>query len=249
MNIHHILISILFLITTSCKEKTDKQLPVTDNVKEEIAISSENVPKAISNYTDFENSLIENGLKDVQQLDSTINVELKYATADNFTGVVLYTELSHAFLQAEAAKKLVDAQKKLKEKDPALSLLVYDAVRPNSVQYKMWDLVVNTPKERYVAEPGSGSLHNFGGAVDLTIVRNGVPLDMGTPYDFFGKKAQPRYNQFFLDRKELSPEQVANRTLLRTVMKAVGFTPINSEWWHFNAFSLAYAKKHYKIIK
>lgn len=247
MTLKHIYI-IFILIAISCKEKTDKPQAVTP-VKAEIATDDENKPEPASKYTPFEKSLLDLGLKDVQQLDSTIKVELKYATADNFTEVVLYTDLFHAFLQAEAAIKLANAQKKLKEKDSTLSLLVYDAVRPNSIQYKMWDLVVNTPKEIYVAEPGSGSLHNFGGAVDLTITRNGSPLDMGTPYDFFGKKAQPRYNKLFLDRKELSPEQVANRELLRAVMKAAGFTPIDSEWWHFNAFSLSQAKKQYNIVK
>ena len=245
---------LLALMVISCGKRTQQQSVVTTN-KEEKAVSvhykttSQQASQPISPYTQFEQALLDRGLKDVQQLDSSIVVELKYATEDNFMGRVLYDSLFHAFLQEEAAVKLADAQKKLKEKDSSLSLLVYDAVRPNSIQYKMWDLVKDTPKQIYVAEPGLGSLHNFGGAVDLTIVRDGVPLDMGTPYDFFGKKAQPRYNNFFLDRKELTEEQVKHRELLSAVMKSAGFTPINSEWWHFNAFSITYARKTYKIVE
>ncbi|MCB0374997.1 MAG: M15 family metallopeptidase, partial [Sinomicrobium sp.] len=239
---------ILMLIAVSCKEKTAGRQPLTV-AQERDTVSRESAPEPAVPYTGFESSLLDAGLKDIRQLDSTIRIALKYATEDNFMGRVLYTDLSHAFLQAEAATKLVAAQKELKEKDSALGLLVYDAVRPNSIQYKMWDLVAGTPKELYVAPPGSGSLHNFGCAVDLTIVKNGVPLDMGTPYDFFGKKAQPRYNRYFLDRNELTQEQVANRELLRTVMRSAGFIPIDSEWWHFNAFSLEDAKKKYNIVK
>lgn len=239
---------LFFIIAVSCKEKTGSQQPAAI-VKENPAESPNKQPDSVPPYTDFEKALLEAGLKDIQQIDATIQVELKYATEDNFMKQVLYTDLHHAFLQAEAAAKLAEAQQKLKEKDRTLSLLVYDAVRPNSIQYKMWGLVVNTPKQIYVAEPGSGSLHNFGCAVDLTIVKNGTPLDMGTPYDFFGKKAQPRYNAFFLEKKELTPKQVANRELLRNLMKSAGFIPIDSEWWHFNAFSLEEAKARYEIVK
>lgn len=246
---------LLIFIAISCKKSTDKQTVIRiSEEKRALSIHYEDTPegesKTVSSpYTKYEQALLDKGLKDVQQLDASIKVELKYATEDNFMDRVLYDSLFHAFLQEEAAVKLANAQKKLKEKDSTLSLLIYDAVRPNSIQYKMWDMVKNTPKKIYVAEPGMGSLHNFGGAVDLTIVKDGVPLDMGTVYDFFGKKAQPRYNKFFLDRKELSPEQVQNRELLRAIMRSAGFIPINSEWWHFNAFSITYARKTYKIVE
>lgn len=249
MNVLYFFI-LAFFALLSCNPKPTKPQPATTSkTMPQPVKKQEKLPLYRPVYTSFEQRLVAGRLQDIQEADSTFRVELKYATADNFMGMVLYDSISHAFLQPEAARKLVAAQEKLKAKDPDFSLLVYDAARPNSVQHKMWKLVANTPKEIYVAPPGSGSLHNFGCAVDLTIVKNGVPLDMGTPYDFFGKKAQPRYNAYFLERGELTPQQVANRNLLRDVMTAAGFIPIDTEWWHFNAFSLPYAKEHYTIIQ
>lgn len=239
--------TLLFFIALTCNDTPKKQ--EADNLQEHPAQSGEPKAPPPPTYTEYEKALLQMGLQDLEQADSTLQVELKYATADNFMGRVLYDSISHAFLQPEAVQKLIIAQKKLKTRNSAFSLLVYDAARPNSIQRKMWALVVNTPKQIYVAPPGSGSLHNFGCAVDLTITQNGIPLDMGTPYDFFGEKAQPRYNNIFLEKGELTATQVANRELLRTLMKTAGFIPIDTEWWHFNAFSLPYAKEHYTIVQ
>lgn len=115
----------------------------------------------------------------------------------------------------------------------------------------MWERVKGTEQEQYVASPyGGGSVHGYGSAVDVTIVDgDGKELDMGTPFDFFGDKAQPRYHQRFLDSGELSLEQVTNRERLREVMKQAGFIPIESEWWHFNAFPKELVRKKYKMVE
>lgn len=190
------------------------------------------------------------GLIDVGLLDPSIRIELKYATTDNFTGVVLYDDLRRAYLHPLAAKKLKQAQIILQKDNPELSLLVYDAARPLSIQRKMYDVVKNTKYRAYVADPSRTGLHNYGMAVDLTLCDSeGKPLDMGTKFDFFGKEAGINNEDLFVTQGLLSKKQVENRRLLRRVMKQAGFIPIRGEWWHFNACSLQEAKAKYKLIE
>ncbi len=228
-------------------------------------------PDIASIFTDT--FLKENDLVDVQSLDHNIRVELKYAVNDNFLRKNVYGNLTKCYLRAFAAKKLAEAQRLLREKKPGYSLLVYDGLRPRSIQYMMWDIVKNTDMQQYVANPKSGSIHNYGAAVDLTIAdEKGMPLNMGTPFDYFGIKAQPKYENIFLDPKklgeskfdketmklieddlkksgELKPAEYKNRLLLREVMIKAGFEPISNEWWHFNAMSNQEVKAKYKIIE
>ena len=128
--------------------------------------------------------------------------------------------------------------------------MVFDGVRPQSVQFRMWEIVKGTEQAAYVAEPTRGSLHNFGAAVDLGLVhQDSGELDMGTPYDFFGDLAQPRYEGKFLKTGELTLAHVENRRLLRTVMNRAGFTGILNEWWHFNAYSKTEIRERFEIVK
>lgn len=189
-------------------------------------------------------------LVDIHTLDKTIRVDLKYATTDNFTKTILYDNLLNIYLHPVAANKLVKAQKYLKELDPKLSLLVYDAVRPLSVQKKMYKVVQNTPYAAYVANPTRTGLHNYGMAVDLTICdEGGKPLDMGTPFDFFGRAAGINKENELIQQGILTRQQVKNRELLRKVMTQAGFLTIRGEWWHFNAVPLSEAKRLYKVIE
>lgn len=110
------------------------------------------------------------GLVDVTELDSSLAVKLMYTQADNFTGEVLYDDLSEAYLHPDAAHALVKAQRALKKLHPSYSLLIYDAARPMSVQKKMWNVVKGTAKYKYVSNPNrGGGLHNYGLAVDISI--------------------------------------------------------------------------------
>ncbi|MFK7970948.1 MAG: M15 family metallopeptidase, partial [Bacteroidia bacterium] len=128
----------------------------------------------------LEQVLIDAGLVNVATLDPSILVELKYASKDNFLKRNVYGVLNKCYLQPEAAAKLVKASELLQEGYPDLRLLVYDAVRPRSVQFAMWRIVKGTPQQSYVASPKSGSVHNYGAAVDLTLATaDGTPLDMG----------------------------------------------------------------------
>ena len=110
------------------------------------------------------------GLVNVGRMDPTLKIDLMYTRADNFTGKVLYEDLQEAYLHPEAAKALLQAQKWLKELYPGYSLIIYDAVRPMSVQQKMWNVVKGTSQNIYVSNPArGGGLHNYGLAVDVSI--------------------------------------------------------------------------------
>lgn len=203
----------------------------------------------------LEKQMIKQGLVNIQTIDPTLLVELKYSTTDNFVKKDVYGDLERAYLQPAIAKKLAKANQLLKQLKPGYRLLIYDAARPNSVQYLLWDALDDLPikegsKRLYVADPKIGSIHNFGCAIDLTVAdANGKPLDMGTKYDFFGPLAYPRSEAEMLKQGKLTQQQVANRTLLRKVMTLSGFTVNTTEWWHFDGMSRKNAKLNYGIIK
>jgi D-alanyl-D-alanine dipeptidase len=200
----------------------------------------------------LEQQLIDQGLVNLEEYIPGIKVELKYSTTDNFFAQDVYGELTNAYLQPEVADMLKKAQEKLKSEYPNLTLLIYDAVRPLSVQQVLWDNLdrPDSIKPLYVADPKIGSLHNFGVAVDLTILdtEHGEPLDLGTGYDFFGYEAYPDREMEMMAAGKLSRQQVANREILRAGMNSSGFTGIGSEWWHFNAYSRKEAGEKFEII-
>ena len=201
--------------------------------------------------TPVEQSMLNQGLVNISDYDKSIKVSLMYSRQDNFTGVILYSQLHHAYLHPKAAKALAKAQSLLKKLHPGWSLVVFDAARPMSVQQKMWDCVRNTPKNIYVSNPAhGGGLHNYGLAVDISICNEaGDTIHMGTPIDYMGSKAHIINEQQMLSTGKLTKQAVRNRQLLRRVMRDAGFRPLPSEWWHFNLVSRAVAKKYYKVIK
>jgi D-alanyl-D-alanine dipeptidase len=192
-------------------------------------------------------------LTDIQTIDKTIQVDLKYATTDNFMHQILYKDIQHLYLQKDVAVRLSKCQQYLKKINPSYSLLIYDGVRPLAVQKAMWDALDTIPfseRTKFVSNPANGSLHNYGAAVDLTICdENGIALDMGAGYDDIREIAYPKFETRFLETGELTVEQIDNRKLLRKVMSSQRFTNIQTEWWHFNACSRATAKIKYEILK
>ncbi len=190
------------------------------------------------------------GYENIAEHDSTIIIDLMYARADNFVGRVLYDDLREAYLHPVAMKCLLKAQKLLRERHPGYRLIVYDAARPMSVQQQMWDVVKNTDKDRYVSNPAhGGGLHNYGLAVDISIADSlGNPLSMGTPVDHLGPAAHITNEGTLVASGRITAQDRDNRRLLRSVMKEAGFTPLPSEWWHFNYCSRPEAKKHFKVI-
>ena len=203
----------------------------------------------------LEKQMIAQGLVNVQEIDPTIRVELKYSTTDNFVKKDVYGDLTKAYLQPEMARRLAKASALLQKSHPGYRLLIYDAARPNSVQYLLWDAlddlkIPESKKPMYVADPKKGSNHNFGCAIDLTVAdASGKPLDMGTKYDYFGPLAYPRSETEMLRQGKLTPLQIANRKILRGVMTQSGFSVNTTEWWHFDGMSKAQAKAKYGMIK
>lgn len=183
--------------------------------------------------------------------DPLVQLDIRYASENNFTGRNLYGSFQSGFLHPEAAVKFRRAQAVLAQTKPGYKFLVFDCLRPRSIQRMLWDVVKGTPQEKYVANPDEGSIHNYGFAIDLSLVDEaGRELDMGTPYDYFGDLAEPAHERRFLEEGLLTEIQNGNRLLLRQVMTAAGFTQLPFEWWHYDGLSLGEIKKRgYKIVE
>ena len=191
------------------------------------------------------------GLVDVCFWEPAIQCYLVYATPDNFLKKPLYNKkLTRAWLHPRAAIMLIHAQEFLKKEHPDLALLIYDAARPMEVQRTMSDWAKRTNNDNFVADPAKGGgQHNYGMAVDVTLVNNkGEWLPMGTPFDFFGPEAHTDKEDDLLKRRRITPSEYYNRKLLRRIMEAAGFTSIAYEWWHFNACPRDEAVKNYRLI-
>ncbi len=158
-------------------------------------------------------------------LDKTIKLDIHYARVDNFVGKAVYAE-ARAFLQKPAAKALLRVHKKLKKKN--LGLVIFDGYRPWSVTKLFWE-VTPQEKRKFVANPATGSKHNRGCAVDLSMfdLKTGKLVEMPTDYDDFTDKASPNYEYATQTQKK-------NRDLLRKMMEAEGFAVNPNEWWHFD---------------
>lgn len=201
---------------------------------------------------DWDTKMKDMGLIDVCFWEPSIQYYLVYKTGDNFTGKSLYNaKLTKAWLHPRAAKMLIRAQDVLKKERPDLSLLIYDAARPMEVQRKMSEWAKRTNNGYYVADPEKGGgLHNYGMAVDVTLVDgNGEWLPMGTPFDFFSPEAHTDQEDDLLKRRRISPSEYKNRKFLRRIMEEAGFKSIASEWWHFNACSREEAREKYLLIE
>ena len=157
----------------------------------------------------------------LKDLSADFVYELKYATPDNFLKQAVY-DCGECYLRKSTAEALVKANEAFKQLGYRIKL--FDCYRPLSVQKKMWKIL---PGTHYVANPAKGSKHNRGAAVDLTLVdAQGKELNMGTPFDFFGKEAHHTYT-------EHPKEVLENRKLLKDTLDKYNFKSIYSEWWHY----------------
>jgi D-alanyl-D-alanine dipeptidase len=235
-----------------------------EHKKESVANSLENSPKhrqekteedaEVNDDVNVNDSLLKAyNLVDVQLLDPNIFVDMKYSGIDNFMRTKVYERIAKAYLQKDVAERLARCQDYLTSIDSSLHLLVYDAARPVSAQWKMWrtlDSIPSVERGKYVSNPINRSVHNYGAAVDLTICKSdGTPLDMGAEFDEFNEIAYPSKELQFLAKGLLSQKQIENRLLLRKVMRKEGFRNLPTEWWHFNACSRIDAAKKYKVIE
>lgn len=168
---------------------------------------------------------------DISVIDSTIVLDLKYATADNFVKTPMY-ECPRCWLRPEVAKAVLKAHHIFQQMGYG-GVKMFDCYRPRPIQWKLWEKV---PDPRFVADPRKGSMHNRGAAVDMTIVDStGQEIEMGTPFDYFGKKAYHNY-------RDLPDEVLAHRELLKSTMESLGFEPTSTEWWHY-----AYIRRNYPL--
>jgi D-alanyl-D-alanine dipeptidase len=164
-------------------------------------------------------------LVDLTRLDPTIQLDIRYATTNNFLSTPFYSS-AKAFMQRPAAEAVVRAHRKLKSQ--GYGLLIHDAYRPWYVTKMFWEA---TPEKSriFVADPSKGSRHNRGCAVDLTLydLKTGQPIRMVGGYDEFSDRSYPDYPGG-------TSLQRWHRTLLRHAMEAEGFTVYEAEWWHFD---------------
>ena len=164
-------------------------------------------------------------LVELVALDPTIRLDVRYASAKNEFGRPFYPE-ARAFLQHPAAEALARVNRALKDKGYAL--LVFDGYRPWRVTKQFWDLTPDD-KKIFVANPKSGSRHNRGCAVDLSMVdlATGKEADMGGAYDEMSRRSYVTY-------EEGPKEALKRRDLLRSAMENEGFFVYPWEWWHFD---------------
>lgn len=158
-------------------------------------------------------------------LDPTVKLDIRYASSNNFLGTPMYDQ-ARAFLQRPAAEALVRAHHALKEL--GYGLLIHDGYRPWYVTKMFWDATPETQK-KFVADPKTGSRHNRGCAVDLTLydLKTGRAVDMPSYYDEMTERAYPGYTGGTSEQRRL-------RDLLRAEMEKQGFTVYDVEWWHFD---------------
>jgi beta-lactamase class D/D-alanyl-D-alanine dipeptidase len=177
------------------------------------------------NASQSEKDKREADLIELIKLDKTIKLDIRYARADNFVGRAVYTE-ARAFLQKPAAEAVVRVHRKLKKL--GLGLMIFDGYRPWTITKLFWE-VTPEDKRKFVANPKTGSRHNRGCAVDLSIydLKTKKLVDMPSDFDEFTERASPDY-------KGASEIQTKNRDLLRKMMEAEGFIVNRNEWWHFD---------------
>ena len=158
----------------------------------------------------------------IKDYSSDFILDMKYATEDNFLETKVY-DCQSCFLRLKTIKFLIESNNEFKKKGYKIKL--FDCYRPLDVQKKMWAII---PDANYVANPAKGSIHNRGGAVDITLVdENGVELDMGTTFDFFGIESSHDYRNY--------PKKILkNRRLIKKIMTRNNFESFDSEWWHYN---------------
>lgn len=209
---------------------------------------------SLSAYFLFSKSSLPEGFTDIKTLIPDVEIELRYATTNNFIGQKIEGyDTNRALLSVEAAQGLVEVQNELKYY--GLGLKIFDSYRPQRAvnHFVRWakvlsDTLMKTQyypnikksllfENQYIA---TRSGHSRGSSVDVTIIDFNTckELDMGTPFDFFDSASN-------LDYKALTTEQIFNRQLLQRVMLKYGFRPYDQEWWHFTLNNEPYPETYF----
>jgi len=213
----YIFLLTLVLLSNRCKKTETNHLASYDPIKKE------SIAEAISNDKKSENAITDDTtFVNLKEYSQDFVYDMKYATDDNFLKAKVY-DCAECYLRLKTVKALVEANKSFVAQGYRIKL--FDCYRPLDIQKRMWKIVSN-PK--YVADPAKGSIHNRGGAVDLTLVdADGKELDMGTAFDHFGIEASHGY-------QKLDNQILKNRKLLKETMQKHNFKIFESEWWHYN---------------
>lgn len=217
---HYLLKSVVFIsfatfLLTACKER-----PATE--KDPNPYNLEIIATA-NHYYETVEADSSNLLVDLETYIPGIIIDIRYATNNNFTGTTIYTS-PKAWLRKEAADSLLKIQSILQAQ--GLGIKVFDAYRPYAATLYFYEVYGDTT---FVAAPWKGSIHNRGGAIDLTLVnlQTGEELAMPTPFDEFSERASHSYS-------DLPADVIANREKLLKIMTENGFTSYEHEWWHYN---------------
>ncbi|MBT8285345.1 MAG: M15 family metallopeptidase [Flavobacteriaceae bacterium] len=212
---------LLLLLLFGCKEKgqdKSKEIPIEVNEQTVDTVKAAEVKMPLPSL----HELADTTFIRLADYSSDFSFDMRYATTNNFLKTKVY-DCPECYTRNKTAQALIAANAELMKK--GFRIRFFDCYRPNSVQYKMWEIY---PNPQYVANPDKGSIHNRGGAVDITLeTLDGKVLDMGTDFDFFGREAHHDYLNL--------PEVVLrNRAFLKEVMEAHGFWAVRTEWWHYN---------------
>lgn len=180
----------------------------------------------VSSISEYEDQVAQNPEHELVDLHSSLSdavFDLVYATSDNFMGKPVYTK-PVAYLRKPAAEALRAVGAELATM--GYGLKIWDAYRPYRVTVEFYEHVLDST---FAASPYTGSKHNRGCAVDLTLVdkATGEELAMPTPFDEFTPKAHVAYS-------DLPEEVLRNRELLIRTMAKHGFDVYADEWWHFD---------------
>lgn len=213
--------SILVFLCFACKNKSQLDPQAEIPVKEIKEVKTDTIKESMKQVVPL-TDLADTTFVRLADYSHDFVYDMRYATTNNFLKAKVY-DCAECYTRVKTAKALLVANQEFIRLGYRIKF--YDCYRPNSVQYKMWEIV---PNPQYVANPVKGSIHNKGGAVDITLVTlDGEELDMGTDFDFFGQKAHHDYTQ-------LSKNVLENRKLLKETMEKHGFWSIRTEWWHYN---------------
>lgn len=221
---NYFLILLLGIWVLSCKENSSQkgdggvQHSETERITDTETVAAVRGKKTVSTLENMADSMFVR----LADYSDDFAYDMRYATDNNFLKAKVY-DCAECYTRVKTVRALLAANEAFRKEGAKIKF--YDCYRPNSVQHKMWKIV---PNPQYVANPVKGSIHNKGGAVDITLVTlDGKELDMGTDFDFFGKRA-------YHDNFDLPQEILDNRKLLKETMEKYGFWSTRTEWWHYN---------------
>ena len=162
----------------------------------------------------------------------------------------MYHDFNSCYLQQDVALRLANVQKSIHAIDSNYSLLIFDGVRPLSVQKIMWDSCKYEARQKknFLSHPTKTSPHNYGAAVDLSLTYKGTEVDMGTAFDFAGEAAYTYIESDLVLYGKITKEQLEHRLLLRNAMEQQGFIVNKYEWWHFGACYRSQVDSIYPLV-